>query len=164
MEIKKEWNETGREKNTLSQNWINLDKILKIDSLHDLANYLWLPETYEMILLRKKITQLMKEWKEYKNYYIDYDNIWKWVVDMNLKIIRGPKEKELVFWKLNIALMLLKANLYLEWWKIDRYNEEILWCSDDDHEEEWIINHSKIMFPALWSAIETIYNNTKNTK
>lgn len=117
-----------------------LDIIKYTDKLKQIIVEFWIEETEKMLDLRKKIIDLMLSKQDYKKEYTEYDNLVRSIVETkkssteNKKFIvikkkdqKKPVSKEKLDndMKLDIALILLTWLIYLEWWKIKYYNENI---------------------------------------
>jgi len=104
--------------------WYNIDYLLKlelkdINTFEELSTYLWLEETIEMKEIKNEIINLMSNNKDYKEKYIEYDNIARNIILEKWKLDRQESMK------LDIALILLTWLIYFEWWKKDYYKENI---------------------------------------
>lgn len=137
----------------LENAWSELEKvtkILKADNFIDLANLLWVEETQEMANLRLKTSELMLEWKEYREKYDEYDLL------LRNSIIQHKWEWD----KLEIAIFLLEALVYYEWWKKKYFSEEMLWYEDDEdwYFIPWLIQRTRNRFPTIAEQIQEIYD------
>lgn len=88
----------------------------KLSIIKEISKSLWLTETPEMLGLRNEMLGLISKWESIKFINIEYEELAKSIINDYI----GED-----FNKGQIALNLLKASIYLEWWNKDFYYEDI---------------------------------------
>ena len=88
----------------------------KLSIIKELSKSLWLTETQEMLDLRNEMLSLISKRESIKFINLQYEE--------EAKIIINDYFGE-DFNKAQIALNLLKASIYLEWWNKEYYDEDL---------------------------------------
>ena len=93
-------------------NW-EKEVLEKAPTFNEVLAMFWVKETLEMAKLKWEIVDLFRKWATSEDYIGKYLELEKL-----LKNWFGENE---------YAIWLYQASIYLEWWKIDKYKEEIEW-------------------------------------
>lgn len=140
--------------NQQNPNYLTKNNALEIICINDfitLSKYLWLDESNEMYNIRLQIVDSIRNWNDYLENIRIYSGMWE-------KIIWSDTSENKA--KLELALKILIANIYKEWWDYTRFDEEIFWHDLDFEPTPWIMHYANNIDYHIWTLIMEIYKRT----